>query len=271
MKYREIIPGERLRPYVRCYYTFESDMNIELDDTVFPGGDMEIIFNMGEGIWQSSVNDQFHTTPPIELWGKLTQPLPIKSVGKNKMFGIRFYAHSAAYFLNENAWALNNQVSDLRDLLGASVGRLHERLRETQELNKRIGLVEDFLISRFTSKESRISNIGLIGAVAKEMQAHSEPDNIKAVASRYHISTRYLNKLFLQYTGVTPKLYNKISRFQHSLQLIAKNKYSLTSIAYECGYFDQSHFIKDFKFFTGVTPSAYSPELYPVGQALSTD
>jgi hypothetical protein len=100
MIYQEILPGERLKSYVKCYYTFESDSNVELDDVVFPGGHMEIIFNLGEGIWQSSVNEVFTTTPPVELWGKLTQPLAVKSVGKNKMLGIRFYAHSAAYFLN---------------------------------------------------------------------------------------------------------------------------------------------------------------------------
>src|SRR5436309_15962605 len=121
MTYQEILPGERLRSYVKCYYMFESDSNVELDDMVFPGGHMEIIFNLGEGIWQSSVDDVYTTTPPVELWGKLTQPLAVKSVGMNKMLGIRFYAHSAAYFLNESIWEFNNQVADLRDLIGAPV------------------------------------------------------------------------------------------------------------------------------------------------------
>jgi AraC-like DNA-binding protein len=103
------------------------------------------------------------------------------------------------------------------------------------------------------------------------MQQDTGLENITAIARRYNISTRYLCKLFLQYTGVTPKLYNKINRFQHSLRLIAENQFSLTSIAYDCGYFDQSHFIRDFKHFAGLTPSSYSPESYPVGQAISNN
>jgi transcriptional regulator GlxA family with amidase domain len=101
------------------------------------------------------------------------------------------------------------------------------------------------------------------------MQQNDTPENVEAIALRHRISSRYLRKLFLQYTGVTPKLYNKINRFQLSLQLVSESQSSLTSIAYDCGYADQSHFIRDFRSFTGFPPSAYSPQAYPVSQALS--
>jgi AraC-like DNA-binding protein len=271
MQYKEIIPGERLKPYIKCYYTFESDASVELDDTVFPGGDMEIIFNLGEGIWKSAVNDGFSVTPPVEFWGKITQPLAVKSVGKNRMLGIRFYAHSAAYFLNEDIHAFNNQVADGRDLLGAPLRTLYSRLREERLLDRRIGLIEDFLLGRLASKKKKVDTITMIGRIIKDLQGSDSIDNIETIAGRYNISTRYLSKLFLQYTGVTPKLYTKINRFQQSLQLISEKQDSLTSIAYDCGYFDQSHFIRDFKSFAGFTPSAYSPDAYPVGQIISSN
>lgn len=271
MKYQEIIPGERLKQYIRCYYTFESDSNVELDDTVFPGGHMEIIFNLGEGIWQSAVNDVFQPTPDIELWGKLTQPLAVKSAGKNRMLGIRFYAHSAAYFFKEELSEFNNQVMDLRDLMGSSARKLHAQLREVPQLSKRIELIEDYLLSRLSSRDRRIRHIALVGEIIKDMHVNESSEKIDTIASRYNISSRYLTKLFLQYTGVTPRLYTKIHRFQQSLQLVSENQSSLTSIAYECGYFDQSHFIRDFKSFTGVTPSSYSRDAYPVAQVLSTN
>ena len=271
MKYEEIIPGERLKPYIKCYYTFEAETDAGFDDIVFPGGHMEIIFNLGEGIWQSAVNNIFCTTPPVELWGKITQPLAVRSIGRNRMLGIRFYAHSAAYFFNGEIGEFNDQVSDLEDLLGAPVRILHAKLREMPELNKRIGLIEEFLLRRLTLRERKADNITMIGRIIKEMQDNSGLDNIEAIAFRYNISSRYLCKLFLQYTGVTPKFYNKINRFQLSLQLIGENQSSLTSIAYDCGYFDQSHFIRDFKSFTGLTPSAYLPGSYPVSQVISNN
>jgi AraC-like DNA-binding protein len=273
MRYTEIIPGERLRPYVECYYTFESDANVELDDTVFPGGHMEIIFNLGEGVWKSSVNDEYHITPQVELWGKLTQPLPVKSVGKNRMLGIKFYAHSAACFIDEELSTFNDQVADLREILGPAVDRLHARLFETPLLSQRIRLIEEFLLGRLSLNEKKYNkdHISMIGQIVRDMRRNDTPEAVESIAGKYHISSRYLRKLFLQYTGVSPKLYNKINRFQHSLQLITESHSSLTSIAYEAGYADQSHFIRDFKSFTGFPPSAYSPDAYPVGQALSID
>lgn len=269
MKYKEIIPGEGLRPYIKCYFTFESETKFELTDTVFPGGFMEIMFNLGEGVWKSAVGNEFHTTPPIELWGQITRPLAIKANGKNLMLGIRFFPHSAAYFLNEGVWEFNNQISDLRDLLGAPVKTLHSRLMDTQELHQRINLIESFLMDRLSIAKTKPHKIGLVGQVVREMVHKNHSDNIETVASRYGITSRYLQKLFLQYTGVTPKLYGKINRFQHSLRLISQNEASLTSIAYDCGYFDQSHFIREFKSFTGITPSAFLPESYPVTQAFA--
>ncbi len=137
-----------MKPYVKCFYIFESESNVELDDTIFPGGHMEIIFNLGEGIWKSSVNEVFHTTPQVELWGQITQPLSIKSLGRHTMLGIRFFTHSAAYFLNEEVWEFNNQVSDLKDLLGSSVRTLHSRLMDVPDLDRRIELIEHFLRTR---------------------------------------------------------------------------------------------------------------------------
>jgi AraC-like DNA-binding protein len=57
--------------------------------------------------------------------------------------------------------------------------------------------------------------------------------------------------------------------FDNSLRLVTKREISLTSIAYDCGYFDQSHFIKEFKSFTGLTPSGYSSATSPVALALA--
>jgi len=107
--------------------------------------------------------------------------------------------------------------------------------------------------------EKKLDQVTLINHVMTELRQEDFFDNIKNVASRYGITSRYLQKLFSNHTGLTPKLYSKINRFQNSLRLVAKKNTSLTTIAYECGYFDQSHFIREFKAFTGVLPSTYDP------------
>jgi AraC-like DNA-binding protein len=271
MKYNEIKPCPPLLPYVKCYYIYESDTPASFEDTVFPSGCIEIIFNLGTGKWQTAVEHTFVTTPPIELWGQIIRPLPIKSIGKNTMLGIRFYPHAAAGFLREKVDLFNNQVVDFRDLSDSTVNLLYTRLQETNSWHKRIVLVENFLLQRLSIATAKFGKMTVVSDIMKEIRQYDFFDNIENVASRYGITSRYLQKIFLQYTGLTPKLFSKINRFQNSLQLLIKNESSLTAIAYDCGYFDQSHFIREFKSFTGYTPSGYTIENSPVTLAAANN
>jgi len=271
MKYHEIKPDSRLQQYVKCYYIYESETNGTFEDTVFPSGSTEIIFNLGTGKWQTATGEGFVTTPSIELWGQIIRPLPIRSIGRNTMLGIRFFPHGAACFLNDKIDLFNNQVVDFRDLSGNEVSMLYEKLLETTTWNKRIGLIQDFLLQRLSLSEKRSARAAVVSDVMNEIKQQDFFDNLENVASRYGISSRYLQKLFLQYTGLTPKLYSKIARFQNSLRLVTKKDSSLTSIAYDCGYFDQSHFIREFRSFTGLTPSGYSAESSPITGAFANN
>lgn len=272
MKYQEIRPGNALKQYVKCYYTYESDANVIFEDTVFPSGCVEIIFNLGTGKWQTATgNNAYIDNPSIELWGQVIRPLPIRSIGKNTMLGIRFYPHAAAYFLNDKVGLFNDQVIDFNDLHGTAAGILYSQLLETASWNKRIELIEKFLLHKLSLSQNRFSKLGMVSNVMTEMCKADFFDNIANVASRYGITSRYLQKLFFQYTGLTPKLYSQIHRFQNSLRLITQNNSSLTSIAYDCGYFDQSHFIREFKSFTGFTPSGYSSASSPITVAFTNN
>ncbi|WP_207515203.1 helix-turn-helix transcriptional regulator [Longitalea luteola] len=269
MTYYEIKPGKALQPYVKCYYVYESATSAAFEDTVFPSGCMELIFNLGSGHWQTFTGETFVTTPAIELWGQLNRPLPIRSVGRNTMFGIRFHPHAAAGLLSDQINGFNNQVSDFGAIGGGAVNTLHARLLETRSWNKKIALVEAFLWQQVARAGKRLNKVALVNKLMFELRQPGEFTTMETIASRYGITARYMQQLFLQTTGLTPKLYSQISRFQHSLQLVAARNTSLTSIAYECGYADQSHFIREFKTFTGVTPSSYSAANSPVTLAAS--
>jgi AraC-like DNA-binding protein len=271
MQYREIIPGNILKQYVKCYYIYESGSAVAFDDTVFPSGNMEIIFNLGSGQWQTAADDKFITTPAVELWGQIVKPLPVRSIGKNTMLGIRFYPHAAACFLNGQIGQFNNQVADLQHILGKQVRELHARLAEEASWNERIALVEEFLLDQLAAPGKKLNKMEVVNDIMKEIRREDFYENITGIASRYGITSRYLQKLFLQYTGLTPKLYTKINRFQNSLRLVSKKDRSLTSIAYDCGYFDQSHFIREFKYFTGYTPSVLAQDSPPCTLAFTVN
>jgi AraC-like DNA-binding protein len=268
MIFKEFAPDQRLKPYVKCLYFYESDSDVNYDDIVFPSGNMEIIFNLGQGNWQAKKDGAFYTTPPIELWGQITKPLSIKSIGKNTMLGVRFYPHSAAYFFNESVAEFNNEVVNAADLMGASLKTLYARLLDINDLDKRIALLEEYLWSRLVLFEKKHSKLNFIGQIVHSLY-NSGNEKIESISVRNNISARYLNMLFSQYTGLPPKLFCKINRFQHSLNLVNTNEQNLTTIAYEAGYFDQSHFIKEFKSFTGITPNSFAAQASPINQVLA--
>ncbi|MDB5286778.1 MAG: hypothetical protein JWR05_1727 [Mucilaginibacter sp.] len=268
MEFTHFQPSVILKPYVKHYYVFESDTDIEFEDTVFPSGDMEMIFNLGDGTWESSIDNKFFKTPPIELWGQITKPLAIRSKGKHTMFGIKFFTHSAAYFLNDQIGVFNDQITDLYDVMGSQVKTLHAQLMETADAEKRVELIETFLIKRLIANERRSFKIDKVADILTSIKGNSAENNLGYVAARHGITTRYLHRLIYQNTGLSPTFFNKINRFQYSLKLISKNQLPFTAIGYESGYFDQSHFIRDFKSFTGLTPSDYLLNITPVNQLL---
>ena len=265
MRLQYFRPSDVLAPYVRHYYLFETDMDMGFEDTVFPSGEMEMIFNLGGGLWESVVGDKYVPTPEMELWGQITKPLAIRSKGRHLMFGIKLFTHSAAYFLHDEIGKLNDQVSDLSDILGNPVNELYARLLEAKNITQRIVLMEDFLIRMLTVGERKSCRIDKVGDILSSIKMNS---SLHCIAGKHGITPRYLHKLVYQHTGLSPISFNKIMRFQYSLQLICKKDRSFTSIAHESGYFDQSHFIKDFKLFTGITPSAYMDSITPVNQLL---
>jgi len=266
MEFRQFLPSDILKPYIKCFYIFESDADIEFDDTVFPSGNMEVVFNLGEGTWESSVENKLFKTPQVELWGQITKPLAIKSKGRHTMLGIKFLTHSAAYFFKDEIGVFNDRVSDLCDIIGSSVKTLHSQLLEITETKRRIALIENFLLKRLAGTGKRAFRIDKVAHILTSINKSPTENSINTIASRHGITPRYLHKLIYQHTGLSPKAFNKINRFQLSLRLIARNEQPFTSIAYDCGYFDQSHFIRDFKSFTSVTPSAYLQNKFPVNQ-----
>lgn len=260
MKYQEFQPSERLKPYIKCYYLLEISTQEPFEDRAFATGCMEVMFNLGTGHWQISTGNQFVTNPRIELWGQIIQPLTFRSIGHNIMLGARFFPHTAACFLRDEIQQFNDGVIDFDAIGGNGVQTLYAKLLEARSLQQRLALLEAYLLDRLTKGSNHLNKFSLVNKIMQELQQADFFENMNQVALRHGVSLRHLQKIFQEYTGLSPKLYSKIHRFQNSLIKVAQKESSLTSIAYECGYFDQSHFIRDFKAFTGLAPSSFSPE-----------
>ncbi|MBZ4190498.1 helix-turn-helix transcriptional regulator [Niabella beijingensis] len=256
-RYQEFLPALPLRPFIENYYIIETDGSELFEKKAYASGCVEIMIRLGGGNWYVRNKNGIRLNPPIELWGQIIEPLTYFCDGPGCMMGVRFYPHTAALFLREEMHLFNDQVSDLYQVLGNPIQYLYEELLNKTTLQERLQAFDSFFIKRIHGYEKQKRHILLLDGVIREFKREDFWNNIQHVAEKFGISSRYLQKLFVQYTGLSPKLYMQIDRFQNSLKLLEQNSQSLTSIAYECGYFDQAHFIKAFKSFTGTTPSGF--------------
>jgi AraC-like DNA-binding protein len=129
---------------------------------------------------------------------------------------------------------------------------LEEKLQASKTDPERIKVVEDFLISKKTSSLPDL----LVASAVSVIYKSKGNIRIKELLTELHISQSALEKRFRQVVGASPKKFATIVRFKHTIQTFDRNK-SLTDLGYEAGFYDQAHFIKEFRNFTGDSPEIY--------------
>lgn len=129
---------------------------------------------------------------------------------------------------------------------------LEEQLAETKTDTQRIAVVEHFLMSRMTNTEPDKLVLTALTLIYK----NKGNIRIKELTEQLHISQSPLEKRFRQAVGASPKKFSSIVRLKHVIQQYDSVN-SLTELGFEAGFYDQAHFIKEFKAFTGDTPEKF--------------
>ncbi len=170
------------------------------------------------------------------------------------VFGVFFHPYALAALFSVPASDLTNKTVDLDEFLGVQGVELEERIMHTSSEMERLKIVSLFLENRVDSIDSR--NSQLIGAV-RYLENQTAPVNLKEFAEDNFLSQRQFERKFKELVGFTPQLFNRISRFERGVNTCLNANFSLTEAALESGYFDQSHFIREFREFSGLSPGKY--------------
>lgn len=170
------------------------------------------------------------------------------------IFGVYFYPQAIPLLFSLPAAALTNTAVELSYLLKTAGRELEEKIMLAKDNTERC-----HILSRFTEERlARQPNIDLpVFSAIKHIIHHQPAISIKALSRQYYLSERQFERQFKQYAGLSPKLFSRIIRFQSAASFYNREAMSLGSIALECGYYDQSHFINDFKAFSGLHPKQY--------------
>ncbi len=256
MKPQIFEPNSELAEFVKCYWTLESLMdNTPKINTIVPDGTMKLIFHYGDLYKNHLENGKSCILPKYFLIGQLTRPYVVEPLGKTGSFVVRFHPNGFSPFTTIPIKEMENTAVPLEKLFGKEGQEIGEKILNAKSTSERIDIIETFLLNRLTDKK----NIDVIvkSTVETILTANGQL-SINELSKQKNITRRQLTRKFSSTIGLSPKQLSKTIRLQNTLKtLLSKSNKSLTDLAYENEYYDQAHFIKEFKEFTGLTPKEF--------------
>ena len=257
MNYQTFQPHPDLESLVKCYWTLEVSAEKDAQrQRIIPDGCIEMFFILGDDIKRYTSGDKFIIQPREMVLGQITEPFFIEPTGYVNSFAVRFYPYGFANFVPTPIKKLANKETPIELLFGKKPSKeLSQKIIRATDTKKRIEIVEDFLLDKLNDKAT-IDNIVKTTIDAILLTKGSTP--ITTILKDDLSKRRQLERKFINQIGISPKQLGKVIRLQTALKMLLNQQSgSLTKIAYESEYYDQAHFIKDFKEFTGTTPKEF--------------
>lgn len=256
IKYQRIQPPASLRDIVGFYWVFEGDFRFDnlyrqpTTATIFP----KLSFQY-EGM-MSLVNST--DKEPVNIrsgfQGQTNKFQSIISHERVGVEGVCFFPHAIPLLFQLPSHNITNQNLSIDDLLGSRGRELEELIISAGSNSLRIQLLSEFLEKRLY--ESTPHKYCLASAIQK-IWFHNGQASITQLASDSFLSQRQFERKFKEQLGFTPKMFSRIVRFENCIAQQYSSYGSLTELAYLSGYYDQSHFNRDFKEFSGKSPGEY--------------
>ena len=251
-------PCPPLSDVVDSFWYYASALPAHDKEYHLPNGAMQLLINLRNDeirVYGKQHHDDSQRLRGIVLCGMYSEPFVIDTLTQSEMLGVCFKPDGAFPFLRLPASELHNLHLSLEDLWGGYARRLYDQLLSARTVTDKFCVLEESLLSRLFNAASRHPAIGYA------LQSIHRTPSILDLSESLGLSHKHLIHLFKQQVGLSPKLYARIQRFQSALHSLPDDQpISWSDVALTAGYFDQAHFIHDFRTFAGVTPITYQAQ-----------
>lgn len=250
----------QLSPYIDCVWGekyFDRPENSGRFHRIVPDNSVELVisaFPIERRVISKREGQQFTS----HLAGLKTRPQEIK-LHRSCLLSIRFRAHGLYHFTGIDAREFVDRNISPELVFGTDFKLLEEQLLEAAGMPERLRCIEKY----FSRKLNRYSSLQdpLFEAFLQQLEAGKGMASIGELMHKFNVSIKTIERKCLQHLGITPKKYSRLVRLFHALRISDRAKGpKLTDIAYRNGYYDQMHFIKEVKYFTGMSPGSYFQE-----------
>lgn len=267
MIYTEITPPDNLKNYVYYFWKIEESslINTKKDFQVLADGCPGLTFQpRHSGVLECK---EFDLLPELFICGQTTLSARLELKGNFAAFGVCFYPDALQTVFGLDAYELKNSCINVLEMVSIQERNDLKQLWDTKNKESQIDIISRFLWSQI--EKNNVSKDYIIDYCLKEFRNKQSKISIKELCQLLQISERTLERKFKRYVGLSPKFYSRICQFQTSLfQLKINHEIEAIDIAFENEYSDQSHFIRSFKSFTGLTPNQFKKQWERYGDLL---
>lgn len=256
MNYYTIPPPTQLAEHIRFFWVLEGSATAErpFHHRVLAESSAEWIFYCKGQFEVYGTGPDRHTTPLSCLSGQMQHFKRLHTSGDYCLFGVYLFPYAIPGIFGLPAYGMSDQTADTGMLLGNEGRELELKVLSSSTHRERAMLISQFILRRLAkSREAKSPVFASIRHILFSATALEIP----ALADKCCLSRRQFERKFIHYAGYSPKQFQRIARFNAVIKGLGERPRSLTEMAYDCGYYDQSHFIHDFRSFSGYTPKAF--------------
>lgn len=244
-------PAPDLKNMIECYWLVNDNDHTPHLQKIIPDGFPEIIFHFGDP-YKIKLGDQWELQGKNLLAGQITRFFFLENTGTSDVVGLKFKPAALTHLFDLHMADLTDKVVTLNLIPGDPFRQLIKELGKTEDHDKIVSALDEHLMKwSVPAKETVIDKV-----LAKIFATHGMT-TIADLCKEANVGERQLERLFKKYIGLSPKFYSRIIRFNYIFQSIDDKSLSWAEVGLHTGFYDQPHFIKNFKAFTGEDPSKY--------------
>ncbi len=257
MNFLFIKPSGFLKNYIRHYCFMESDSSDgNIVERVIPTENVQLMFHYRNPFVVVQGETIARHQPRTIISGLSNSYSDVSTFGQAGVVFVQFQPAGACHFFKFPLSEIENQSLDLSDIFFSEIKQIEEQLFESKTIQEKVFLIEKFLMGKYSpipQYDQLLVDKGI--QLIKQSRGQISANNL---AERLVTTPKSMERKFSNHLGKTPKQYIKLVRFQETLNDFSTHKnIHLTEYAYRNGYFDQAHFIRDFKSFSGYTPKEF--------------
>lgn len=255
-----------LKQLIKYFWIIESKDPITVNHKLLPVGNIDFVLNFSAPI-KYALAGKTETIPKgFHFSGLRNQYCMINQAGRFNIIGISFFSAGLYPFLKIPLSEFTNKTIELDLLLHEFTSGVEEKLSRADSIAEKLDAMEKELVKLI---DFELIPNKEIYHIFSRFTRDANPINIFQFCEQYGINQRKLERIFNKYIGISPGAFQRLNRFQCVVKQVIERAYAdLTSLAYDNGYYDQTHFIKDFKAYTGCSPSQFLNERRTVKEIL---